>query len=67
MMCQLAIQLQQQYVSQISICILFGMTVKVDKGFLIKNKCALERIISIRRIKMLDRHMQQPSPDKDLT
>ncbi len=45
----------------------FGFAVEVDKGFLIENECALQGIITIRPMKMLQNQTQQSKEDSNHT
>ena len=44
-----------------------GMSVEVDKGFLIENECALLGIGCVRPMKMIDHQTQQAPQDASLT
>ena len=46
---------------------MFGYVVEVDKGFLIKNDCALIGVITIRPMKLLKNQQQQSKEDVALT
>ena len=54
-------------VSEILASLPFGSAVKVDKGFLIENLCALLGIICVRPMKHLEKQTQQSSTDTGLT
>ena len=44
-----------------------GVSVEVDKGFLIENECALRGIGCVRLIKLINNQTQQSSVDTVLT
>ena len=47
--------------------VLHGMSVAVDKGFLIKNECAVRGIGCVRPMKLMDNQTQQSAKDTALT
>ena len=54
-------------VSEMLAIVPHGMSIKVDKGFLIENECALRGIACVRPLKMIDHQTQQSAEDAALT
>ena len=57
----------QTQVSDILAIVPHGMSVEVDKGFLIENECALRGIGCVRPMKMMNGQAQQSAEDAALT